>query len=47
MKFYAELVRRFDVGFVCYEVLCKAYYEALCKISKMKIKAEILGKSLS
>jgi hypothetical protein len=29
------------------EVLCRIYYEVLCRISKMKIKAEILGGSLS
>jgi hypothetical protein len=39
MKFYVGIIMKFYAGFVCYEVLCR--------ISKMKIKAEILGGSLS
>lgn len=39
MKFYVGLIMKLYVGFVCYEVLCR--------ISKVKIKAEILGESLS
>lgn len=39
MKFYVRLIMKLYVGFACYEVLCR--------ISKMKIKAEILDESLS